>query len=205
MRTHSYSSLKAWVTCPRQYKALYIDKSVRRTSSPALERGNRIHQALEDAVNGGAEPDVWTPDGLIHKLSTGSAEAEVELAIRRDGTPCGFWDKDAWLRGKIDVYMGADGRALMIDWKTGKVYPDALQADIYATMARCTWGSDMKVSFYFVYVDQKVIHPEYPDSHAEERVRALVDRVEGDEHYTPQPCFACRFCPVNWCEYNDAR
>jgi hypothetical protein len=202
---HSYSAIKTWNVCPRQYYHKYVIKSVKYEPSPALQKGQRVHEALEAAVKGDnqalAREKLWTPDGLLDLLQRGQAQAEVKLAMRRDGTPCDFWDKTAWLRGAIDVELTTRRASLLLDWKTGKVYPDALQADMYVTMLRAKHGSNLKPTFYFVYVDQEVVISERPDTAAEERVRANIELVENDSHYHPRPCFACRWCPVTSCEY----
>lgn len=203
---HSHTAIKTWNTCPRQYKARYIDKVVPFQKSPAADRGIRIHRALEAAVKGDhslmRKENIWTPDGLVDLFARGEAVPEEKLAIRRDMTPCDFWDKSAWLRGAIDVRLVRSREALLVDWKAGRVYPDPLQADIYTTMLRAREGSDLKVTFYYVYVDQQVVIAERPDSAAEERVVANIEAVEADTTFDPKPNALCRYCPVFSCEYN---
>ena len=206
-RTHSYSSLKKWVTCPRHYQHQYVLKTIQFHTTPALERGNRVHKALEDAVKGDNtlldKENVWVPPKLVQTLQASDAVPENKLAIDAYGQPVDFWDKSAVLRGAIDVDLTAPraNRSVMVDWKTGKVYPDAMQADCYAAMKRAELPG-AAVDFYFVYVDQKQKVNERPDQKAYDRVMALIERVEADDTYVPNPCFACRFCPVSSCEYN---
>lgn len=205
MRTHSYSSLKTYKTCPRQYEALYVTKTVKRTSSPALEKGTEVHQHFEDALNRKA-PDLpnkwgkWQP--LVETLRKGPVEPEVRLAIDREGKPCDFWDKNAMLRGAIDVRLMDGDRVLMLDWKTGKVYPDRAQADVYAMMQ---WAQtpDVKIKFSFVYLEHNKTVPVDVDKGATRRVQQLIDTVDAATTFSPRPCFACRFCPVMTCEYHD--
>lgn len=210
-RVHSYSSLKKWVTCPRHYQHQYVLKTIKFHTTPALEKGKRIHKALEDAVNGDRtlldkERNVWTPPGLIDTLQSSCAVPENELAMDAQGRPVDYWDKSAVLRGAIDVDLTAAKvrRSLMVDWKSGKVYPDSTQADVYATLKRAAIPK-CDVHFVFVYVEQKQTVPEVPDQQAHGRVMKLIDRVESDDQYDPKPGFSCRWCPVTSCEYNESR
>lgn len=198
---HSYSALKAFGTCPRQYEALYLLRSVKRGPSPALEKGIEWHEALEHAVKRGAPlPKHLHPwQSLADRLRAAGAQAEVKLAIDREGKPCDFWDRNAWLRGAIDV----DAGTLLVDWKTGKVYPDPFQADVYVALKRATQPK-LKVDFHFVYLEHKKVVTLKPNQDAADRVRTYIARVEQAETFPPRPCFACRFCPVTDCEYNEA-
>ena len=199
MTVHSYSALKCFSTCPRQYEALYLTKSVKRTSSPALEKGIAWHEALEKAVRDNtplpSHLSKWQP--LANTLRKAGAQVEVKLAMDREGNPCGFWDKHAWLRGAIDVDTGQ----LLLDWKTGKVYPDPLQADVYTALKRASLPK-LKVDFHFVYLEHSKVVTMKPNQDATNRVVQYIARVEQAETYPPRPCFACRWCPVTQCEYN---
>ena len=47
---------------------------------------------------------------------------EQQIALTRNLEPCGWWDKDAWCRGIIDVGVKAKDTVLLADYKTGKGY-----------------------------------------------------------------------------------
>lgn len=199
---HSYSAVKTFNTCPRQYEALYILRNVPRKSSPALEKGIAWHKALEDALLE-AKPlpshlVYWQP--LADMLHKAGAEAEVQLAITHDKTPTDFKAEDVWVRGAIDVRLSAGNKITMLDWKTGKVYPDSLQADFYATMQ---WAQTpgVKIEFHFTYLEHKRTVPVEVDKKAPDRVYAALERIENTTTFHPRPCFACKFCPVSTCEY----
>ena len=206
---YSHTAMKTYLTCPRQFEARYILKTWPKFHhTPATRRGNEIHEHLEDAVNGKRQPPqaVWLPDNLIDKLRTAGARAEVEYTITRDGTPCDRWASDAWLTGKVDVELvsKATNQSVVIDWKTGKFYPDPLQADIYAVLQRAVHAPELGVTFSWVYVDARRTAQEKPDLFARKRVDAIVNQIETDEQMAPKPCFACRWCPLTNCEYNEA-
>jgi len=200
-RTHSYSSLKLWRTCPAQYRAKYMD-GIKSAPGPALVKGKEYHERLEAAVGTGAVPaGMWTPDGLIPALHRAGARPEQQYGMYEDGTPCSFDDPKAWLRGAIDVELRSDSRAILLDWKTGQYRVDPFQADVYATLLR-SLKKDLTVEFTFVYIDAKRTCKVRPDHQAEARVRAIATACENDEVHAPRPCWACRFCPVTSCIYN---
>lgn len=205
---HSYSSLSCWVKCPRQHEALYRLRTVKRPPGPALERGIAVHDALEKAVRGTGDPprDFTLPEGLMPRLRALGAEAEVKAAVDAQGRPCEFFDNQrAILRGAIDVRVRAPNRTQLIDWKTGKIRPDALQADVYAVFERAEVGP-RPVACSFVYGDQKGhVHPEHPDMAAYDRVLRLIERVEADNDPVPKPTPLCDWCPVESCEYYTGR
>lgn len=202
---YSYGKIKKWLTCPAQYHAQYVAKTVRSSSSPALERGKQVHSTLEQSLVQGTEPtSVWTPAGLIPKLYAAGATPETQYAIDQAGNPCGYWDKTCWLRGAIDVQGPIVGPTIrLIDYKTGGFRPDSLQSDVYATLIRRCLKRDLTVDFTFLYIDKKRTHTEQPDGGAEDRVRAVTERIENDVTFDPTPCWACRFCPLYTCPYND--
>lgn len=64
-----------------------------------------------------------------------SVHVEKEVAFRRDGTLCGYWDADTFWRGKWDVGVEVDAqdgegglRILIMDHKTGTPSHDKLEA-----------------------------------------------------------------------------
>jgi CRISPR/Cas system-associated exonuclease Cas4 (RecB family) len=198
---HSATSLKTWTNCPRLFKAKYIDKIIPYKEHPAAARGIAIHKELEDAVRAGADPSCWTPEGLIAMLHNKRAHIEVEMALTREGKPTRYSSAKAWLRGKMDVLL-LGAKALVIDWKTGKVRPDKVQADMYTAIVNQTYA--MSVEFRLVYVDQKQVVPLTRDAGAFERVKALAEQVEADSDFLPNPGWLCRYCDFTACRYNEA-
>lgn len=200
----SYSRIKVWVECPRKYKAIYVDKVVKRTDSPALARGRELHEQLERAVQTGVPPEKITlPPGLIETLHRGQALAEVGFGVDEYGRPEADV-KGAFLGGYLDVLLAAEHSALVIDWKGGKFNPDPLQADVYSVLVKA--NTDAKqVEFTWVYVDAIRTHTIQPDAHASDRVFGLIEQISSDTEFPPTPNQLCRFCPVTDCRYNKAR
>jgi hypothetical protein len=200
----SYSRIKVWVECPRKYKAIYIDKSVKRTDSPALARGRELHERLEAAVKTGTPPsNITLPPGLIETLHRGQAKAEIGFGIDENGQPVQDV-KRSFLGGYLDAFLLVTQRAMVLDWKSGRFNPDPLQADVYSVLVRA--NTDAKhVEFVWVYVDASRTHSITPDDHAKDRVFGLIDQISSDTEYAPTPNPLCRFCPVTNCRYNKVR
>ncbi len=205
---HSYSSLADWLICPRLHKGKYIDKRFPFVETEATRRGNRLHTAMEKAMEAGEPPPPeWKgKPGLFELLQRHGARAEVKIGVTRDLRGCGFFDKDVWLRGKLDVYLPVPEKkaALLVDWKSGNPnYTDKLQAEVYAAML---YASVDLYGFLFIwgYFSGETPHERVVGSQALERVVTLMKRVEADKLHTPRPGWKCRFCPDTDCAYNQS-
>jgi len=201
---HSASSLETWTNCPRLWKAKYLEKLVPYVENPAAKRGTEIHAKLEDGIQTGVTPDdIWTPAGLVESLHRKGAESEVKVGVAEDGSLTEFDSEDVRLRGVMDVYLATRSAALVLDWKTGKVRPKKIQADVYTTFAYALAGREIPVEFNFVYVDQKKVVPLNRDNEAPKRIWDLIEEVEQDSQHLPQPGWLCRFCDFYACRYNE--
>jgi RecB family exonuclease len=136
--TWSYSKLKDFKQCPRLAKFKYIDK-IETPTSKALEHGVYMHEVIESYIRGS---DVGMPE-LYHGVSyfrdyitelkkknnawfNGVKDTVVFIeetyAFTKDWLPTGAFQKDVWLRCKIDCIVVDFKRKTIevIDWKTGK-------------------------------------------------------------------------------------
>lgn len=207
---HSYSSLADWLTCPRLHKGKYIDRRFPYVESIAAARGNRLHKAMENALEkGDPPPPEWAKGGkpgLLELLQKYKARAEIKIGITRDGAGCDFFDKKVWLRGKLDVYLPITEKraAILVDWKSGNArYTDELQADVYACMlASSTYLEDFL--FIWAYFSGETPVRRVQGDTAKATVIKLAERVEADKLHTPRPGWKCRYCPDTDCEYNQS-
>lgn len=121
---YSISSLGAYETCPRRYYLTKIAKTAREKSSPATAHGNEVHRALELAVRGteGLPAKYATYQPIVARVlaSPGVKDAERNFALNASFKPVDYWDKAAWVRGKIDLTVSRTKSATALDWKTGK-------------------------------------------------------------------------------------
>lgn len=123
----SFSKLKAYQTCPRQYLEVKVLKHFQEVQHPTTAWGTRGHEALEFRIRDG----VPLPDEFSYLESMaqavlampGDTYCEHELACTRDRSPVAFDSEEAWSRSIIDVFKFRDDAATAIDWKFGKVKP----------------------------------------------------------------------------------
>lgn len=136
MRTQSFSSINTYYTCPRQYKLTYVTPVIPYQETDATRWGTEVHLALEEYCR----DDKPLPDNCKQfrrygdkiKSLPGEKFYEIECAVNAAFQPVAFDDPTAVLRGIIDVLVVNAGKALVADWKTGKVKPDSDQLKLFA-------------------------------------------------------------------------
>jgi len=136
MRAWSFSSLNTYFTCPRQYYLTYVTKVIPYTETDATRWGTEVHLALEEyARDGKPLADKYAPfKPYADKILSlpGDKFFEQKFALTEALKPCDFEAPEAWVRGIVDVGVLAPPRALVNDWKTGKVRPDSDQLKLFA-------------------------------------------------------------------------
>lgn len=200
----SWSSLEKFEQCPRAWKHKYLDR-LPDPKGPALERGIRVHEALEVALKTkDAAPTFgggWLAS-IVELYRSFGAEAEQSYYVDRDWNeispdPIKFMPDGTYTMAKLDVLSTRDG--FFADWKTGKVYADKheQQAELYATVlakvtGRKRWDVDL------VYVDQGIHEPlafeidDVDDAIArwDARARPLFEATE----FPKKPSKLCDWC-----------
>ena len=128
----SFSSLKQFVNCPRQYQEVKVLQNYKVQDTKYTIFGKDVHKAFEDYALGKAElPKLYKKyqsliDALI--MIDGDKYIEHEMALRIDYTPCPFNAPDYWVRGIIDLLVIDGDTAFIVDYKTGSdKYPDSKQ------------------------------------------------------------------------------
>ena len=210
----SYSKLKNFETCPKRHYHVDIAKDVREEESEQLVYGNEAHKALAARIEKG------TPLPLPFKhfeewverlnIDTGTMLVEQKYAIRKDFTPCGYFDRDVWYRGIGDVVKIHGTVALIADWKTGKISEDGTQL---ALMAQCVFShfpEVQKVRSEFIWLKEGASSREdFARTDMPGIWAALLPRIAQLEHadetqsYPAKPGFLCRrWCPVAKCPHH---
>jgi len=134
----SPSSIADFEGCPKRWHEVKILKKYPFVQTESLTYGNDVHEKLEHYT----KFQTPLPEHLeyvapvIDALREGGyvLVAELELGITKDWDPCGFWDKNCFLRGKVDLVAVNQKQAILIDWKTGKRKPDPFQLQIYGAI-----------------------------------------------------------------------
>lgn len=218
-KAHSYSSLKAFETCARQYHEVRVLKLHPYVESEEQRYGNRLHKAAELYVKHGTpltpEFEFIKPllDTLIAKA--GAKMPEQELCVTPKLHPTGWWDADGYLRGKVDLVVLQPERrhAYVVDYKTGKdKYIDTDQLDICALLLFQHYEWLDVVSSGLLYVGANTFHRH--TTRREDAARlwqqyrerlAAIDGAHESGVWNPKRSGLCKkHCPCTGCEYHGA-
>lgn len=206
--THSFSSIKMYMNCPLRYYHQRVRKAVSDPGSEATHYGERIHKFLEDRLktNTDLPQEAAVYEGLVSAIlkgMKGELLVEQELTLNIDLKPTGWFDKDAWLRTKIDVLVLDTKRAAVLDWKTGKRKPDFDQLELYALQIFSHYPEVERVSVGFVWLKDKAMdREEYLRQDAADlwtKLLAQINRIEKSletSTWPARPSGLCRFCPA---------
>lgn len=226
----SYSRVQTFRSCKRKALLLHGGSAKSRPKiaepeSPAMERGKQVHaeaeQYLQAGGNGLALRDkVWKDWlGEVKELREHGYEPEQRFAFDKKWYPLeDYFHRTTWMRAALDaVCIDGDG-AIVIDFKTGKEYPDhEEQAELYALTVFEAYPevNDLLVEFW--YLDQKHVTPyafTRVDDHLElyEKWHAIGKEVTSETEFAPSPGKGCNAynkpCPFSQdgelpiCEYD---
>lgn len=94
----SYSAIACFERCPSQFYHRYILKDLKFESSPAIERGNKVHEALRRRLKHKRHLPADMPyEDVAASFDGKSLLVEEELGMREDGSATGYWDDDCYL------------------------------------------------------------------------------------------------------------
>lgn len=132
----SYSSLNAAMTCLRRYYLTRVSKEVVEPQGEHLVWGNRVHSALELRI----KEKRPLPEGMekfeavAQELESWSDNwvTEERFGLTKELKPTEFFSPEVWCRGVLDVYTVHGKKAVVGDYKTGKVRPDSDQLKLFA-------------------------------------------------------------------------
>jgi hypothetical protein len=139
----SYSSLKKYKTCAKQYYEVKVAKNYKEPeNTEATLYGKSYHTAAENYIKDGTPlPEYFAYSK--HQLDTlrsipGDKYCEYKMALTEKLEPCDFFDPVAWCRGVADLLVINEdkGVARCVDYKTSKSakYADAAQLELMALM-----------------------------------------------------------------------
>lgn len=213
----SYSGLKDYVNCPRQYQEIKVLKRFEKRPTQQMLYGTEVHKALEDYVGEG-KPLPKNYERYKKQLDPlremdGDKYPEYRMAVTYDRTPCKFGAKDYWVRGIVDLLVIDDDKAFIVDYKTGSnKYPDPKQLQLMAllTFSHFPEVQHIKAGLLFV-VHEHFVTSEYSRDNQEnlwgdfggplERLRLSYV----NDSWQPNPSPLCGWCPVNTCEFHKER
>lgn len=216
--TWSYSALKEYINCPRQYHELKVLKRFEKRVTEQMTFGTEVHKHCEDYVGEGKP----LPKNYLHFKPVldellaipGTRYPEHEMGLKHDGSPCEFSDPTRWVRGIADLLIVDGEQAYIVDYKTGSNrYPDPKQLKLMALMVFAHFPEVQKIKAGLLFiVHTSFVDESYTRSQIEElwghfrpdlqRLQASYDTGVWNPNRTP----LCGWCPVTTCEnYKERR
>jgi CRISPR/Cas system-associated exonuclease Cas4 (RecB family) len=213
MKTWSYSSLKEYINCPRQYNEVKVLKRYTKPYTKEMAYGNVVHKALENYVADGTpleknyERFQKVLDTLLEIEGTRYPEHRMGLDINKQACEYG---SGYWVRGIADLLIVDGDTAYIVDYKTGSnKYPDPKQLKLMAlmTFAHFPEVQNIKAGLLFVAHDSFMAE-EYKREKAGELWKYFDDDLERlgnsyeNDMWNPNPTGLCGWCPVDTCEHH---
>ena len=197
-----FSKLNTYRDCPKQFFFQYVQK-IPYPSNAAMERGGRLHEAIEMYLNGWAselpaELESWKL--RLDVLKSKNFQAEQALGFDKSWHLLPDWfDKATWLRAKMDAKYLDGNKLVVIDFKSGKYkIPSADQIELYAIAGSAVHPSAETVIAEFWFLDSGEIHTMLYTKAELLKLRAKFEdasaKLYTDAAWTPKPSAACRYC-----------
>lgn len=215
--TWSFSALKEYVNCPKQYQELKILKRYEKKATEQMLYGTVVHKACEDYVADGKplEKNYLRFKPVLDSLIAipGTKYPEHEMALTPSKEPCDFKDAGRWVRGIVDLLIVDKDQAYIVDYKTGSNrYPDPKQLKLMAlmTFAHFPEVKKIKAGLLFVmqesFMDEEYTREQIPKlwSYFENDLERLSLSYENDT-WQANPTPLCGWCPVKTCEFHKER
>lgn len=213
----SYSGLKDYQNCPRQYHEVKVLRNFAKKPTPQMTYGTQVHAALEDYVRDG-KPLAKNYQQYQRQLDPlrempGEKYPEHRMALTVDRVPCTFGAKDYWVRGIADLLVVDGDMGFIVDYKTGSNrYPDPKQLQLMALMAFAHFPDVVHIKAGLLFV----VHEHFVTSeYNRDDVDVLWKDFEGtlerlrlsyaNQAWQPNPTPLCGWCPVSTCEFNKQR
>jgi len=214
--TWSFSSLKDYTNCPRQYQEVKVLKNFTKSMTPQMLYGNAVHKAMEDYVAEG-KPLAKNYERFKSVLDVfvamdGTKYPEHKMGLDKDGNACAY-GKGYWARGIVDLLIVDGEDAFIVDYKTGSnKYPEPKQLKLMAlmTFAHFPEVQKIKAGLLFVMHDSFLSEEYTRDSIPElwKQFKPDLERLQlsyENDVWQTNPTPLCGWCPVKTCEFHKER
>lgn len=210
----SYSSLKDYLNCPKQYFHTKVAKDYTKKVTEQMLYGTVVHKALEDYVRDGTplaknyEQYQAALDALL--AIPGTRYPEHKMGLLPDKTACDFDSEERWVRGIVDLLIVDGSEAFIVDYKTGSnKYPDPKQLKLMAlmTFAHFPDVKDIKAGLLFITRNAFV-----PEQYTRDQINKLwiefipnIERLKlsyDNDMWPANPTGLCGWCPVDSCKFH---
>ena len=209
----SYSSLKDFINCPKQYYEVKVAKSVTKKVTEQMLYGTEVHKAVEDYVRDGtplAKHYMHYKPVLDELLQIpGTRYPEYQMALTPDGMVCEFNDEQRWVRGIVDLLIVNGSEAFIIDYKTGSNrYPDTKQLQLMALMTYAHFPEVQSIKAGLLFVMHNTFITEEYDRKDINKLwqnffpdLARLEVAYENDVWFPKAGPLCGWCPVNTCNF----
>lgn len=214
--TWSWSTVDSFETCPRRHHLTKVIKAFPEQQNAQMLEGQRVHKALELRVARKktltGEYSKYEPmmQKIIGIAEGGTIEAEKKIGLTRDFKETGYFDNDVWLRSVLDVQIDLPGRALILDYKTGKIKTVYDQLALSAAVKFAITPGLKSVTTGYLWLNEavpitqeKIVAPDVPGIWENMLPRVIkIEKALESGDFPPKPSGLCRgYCPCTGCEY----
>lgn len=205
----SYSLLNQYQNCPHAACHKYIARTYPYVETPAMAEGNAIHLAMENRlrIKQPLPPKYAQWEPFAAPFDGRQVLVEEKLGIRQNGSPCGFFDKDVFFRGKIDVAVVNGSKAYMADWKSGgSKYEDPFELEIGAVLLQAKHNVTTIKGNYAWLVENRlgVLYDLSDTNKTFAKMKHLMDEIERDrarDWFEKRKSGLCGWCSCAHCEH----
>jgi hypothetical protein len=213
----SYSRITSYEQCPKKFWHLSVAKDFKEPESEQMRYGNRVHKALEKRITNGTPlpTDLGYIEPVVAKFAnaTGEKFAEQQLAINQEFQPTGWFSSDTWGRAIIDLAIVNGERALLVDWKTGKMSDDFTQQRMAACLFFIFHPQVQVIDLMYYWIaDKKPTTESLKREDAKHIWSAFLRRVRKytaaheQTEFPPRPSGLCKkHCPVTSCPHHGGK
>lgn len=203
-----FSKLDTYRACPKKFFFQFIQK-LPQPGSPAMERGQKLHEAIEMYLNGWSQvlpPELESWQEALDALKLRDFQAEQAIGLDKDWNKLSDWfQKSTWLRAKMDAKYVAEDILVVIDFKSGKYrVPSNDQVELYAVVGAALHPEVNKVAAEFWFLDTgDVYHREYSRDELmtlRKKYEKAVLPIYTDTVWEAVPSSECR-----WCSYSKTK
>ena len=220
MAKHSYSGIKAFETCGRQYHETKVLKLYAREDTVQTLYGTQLHEQCELFIKDGKplDPSFAFLAPILTPLAAmpGRKFPELEMALTQQLEPCEFKSDEYWVRGIADLVIVDDDNltARVFDYKSGSDrYPDTDQLMLMALMIFKHFPHVRSITGGLLFVMKNSVQKfkVHRDKEAElwwkwrERVAKLDAALYHGNWQTKSSGLCKKYCPCVGCEYNGRR
>jgi len=210
----SFSRLNTFENCPKRFYYQYIEQQYHEPPQEHLQWGTHVHEELEKRMRD--KTSLPLPlQKHEHYMQTfekagdgGRILVEQKLALTEDLQPVPMEHPDAWCRGIIDLAIIKDNKALIVDYKTGKMKNDFTQLHLFAKLLTAKYPFVEQVMCQYLWlkfnkatkdtVDVEKIEKKW--GKIKERADRMMEAVKHDK-FPERPSGLCGWCYARNCSF----